>query len=57
MDDTEADIRKRLGWYETDVAPTIEFYRDNPSYNFVYVDGTGTPEAIHEDIVKKLGLM
>jgi len=57
QDDTEVDIRKRLGWYETDVAPTIEFYRDNPNYNFVYVDGTGTPEAIHEDIVKKLGLM
>ena len=57
MDDTEADIRKRLGWYETDVAPTIEFYRDNPNYSFLYVDGERTPEEIHNDIVKKVGLL
>jgi adenylate kinase family enzyme len=57
QDDTEVDIRKRLGWYETDVAPTIEFYRDNPNYNFVYVDGERTPEEIHQDIVKRVGLL
>ena len=57
MDDTEKDIRKRLSWYETDVAPTIEFYRDNPNYNFLYVDGERSPEEIHFDIVKRLGLL
>ncbi len=57
LDDTEKDIRKRLSWYETDVAPTIEFYRDNPNYNFLYVDGERSPEEIHADIVKRLGLL
>jgi hypothetical protein len=57
LDDTEADIRKRLSWYETDVSPTIEFYRDNPYYNFYYVDGERKPEEIHHDIVKKLNLL
>lgn len=57
QDDNEADIRKRLGWYNTDVAPTIEFYRDNANYNFFYVDGERSPEEIHKDIVQKLGLM
>lgn len=57
IDDTETDIRKRLSWYETDVAPTIEFYRDNPNYNFFYVDGERSPEEIHADIVKKVGLL
>jgi adenylate kinase family enzyme len=57
QDDTEADIRKRLGWYETDVAPTIEFYRDNPNYNFLYVDGEKSPEDVHLDIAKKMGLL
>lgn len=56
-DDTEPDIKKRLGWYGADVAPTIEFYRDNPNYNFVYVDGERTKEEIHKDIVEKLGLV
>lgn len=57
IDDNEADIRKRLSWYETDVAPTVEFYRDNPNYNFYYVDGERSPEEIHNDIVKKLNLL
>ena len=57
LDDTEADIRKRLSWYETDVSPTIEFYRDNPYYNFYYVDGERKSEEIHHDIVKKLNLL
>ena len=57
QDDNEADIRKRLGWYETDVAPTIEFYRDNPNYNFLYVDGEKSPEEVHLDIAKKMGLL
>lgn len=57
QDDNEADIRKRLGWYETDVSPTIEFYRDNPNYNFIYIDGERSPEEIHLDIAKKMGLL
>ncbi len=57
LDDNEADIKKRLGWYETDVAPTIEFYRDNPNYNFFYVDGERSTDEVHNDIVKKLGLL
>ena len=57
QDDNEADIRKRLGWYETDVSPTIEFYRDNPNYNFIYIDGEKSPEEVHLDIAKNVGLL
>ena len=57
QDDNEADVRKRLGWYETDVAPTIEFYRDNPNYNFLYIDGERPQEEVHLDIAKKMGLL
>lgn len=57
QDDNEADIRKRLGWYETDVSPTIEFYRDNPNYNFIYIDGEKSPEEVHLDVAKNVGLL
>jgi adenylate kinase len=57
LDDNEEDIKKRLAWYDTDVAPTVEFYRNNREYNFVCIDGERTPNEIHEDIVKKLGLV
>jgi len=29
QDDDEDGIKKRLAWYETDVAPAVEFYRAN----------------------------
>jgi len=57
LDDNEVEIKKRLSWFETDVAPTVDFYRDNPKYNYFQIDGERTPEAIHEDIVKRLGLV
>ena len=57
LDDNEDDIRKRLNWYETDVVPTIEHYRDNPRYHFMEIDGERTPEEIHADIVKRMGLV
>ncbi|MEN9524010.1 MAG: hypothetical protein RL536_79 [Candidatus Parcubacteria bacterium] len=55
-DDGEHEIEKRLAWYETDVAPSIEFYRKNPNANFLDVDGERTIQEIHEDIVKRVGL-
>ena len=57
LDDNEDDIKKRLNWYETDVVPTIEHYRDNPRYHFMEIDGERTPEEIHADIVKRMGLV
>jgi adenylate kinase family enzyme len=56
FDDVEEEIRRRLAWYETDVAPTVDYYRNNPNYNFLTIDGERSVEAIHADIVKKLGL-
>jgi len=55
-DDTEDSIRKRLGWYETDVAPTINYFKSNPLYRCLDIDGERSIEAIHTDIVKRLGL-
>jgi adenylate kinase family enzyme len=55
-DDTREAISRRLAWYETDVAPTVEFYRTNPDYRFLDIKGEGSIEAIHADFMKKIGL-
>jgi adenylate kinase family enzyme len=54
-DDTE-EIKKRLAWYETDVAPAVEYYRTNPRYHFLKIDGERSIEDIHQDIMSRLGL-
>jgi adenylate kinase family enzyme len=55
-DDTPEDINSRLAWYETDVAPSVDFYRNNPNYNFCDVNGDQSVEDVFEDIKKQLGL-
>ena len=55
-DKTDADIEKRLGWYETEVVPVIGYYKADPRYTYAAVDGEKPPEQVHADILKALGL-
>lgn len=54
VDDSPEGIENRLNWFETDVVPAIEYYRNNSKYNFVEVNGEQGKEKVHEDIVSKL---
>lgn len=56
-DDTEEDIKERLSWYEKEVMPTIEYYKNNPNYNYLKINGEKPIDEIHEDIAKKVGLI
>ena len=53
-DDSDEYIRKRLDWFETEVVPVIEYYRDHRDHHFVEVNGEQSIEAVHEDIKKRL---
>ena len=53
-DDTAKDIKARLDWYETDVAPVVEFYRTNPEYHFADISGERSIGEVHADILKNL---
>lgn len=55
-DDNEEDIKKRLDWYETNVVPAINFFKEHTNYKILEVDGEGTAEEIHEQILKGLGI-
>lgn len=56
IDDTKDEIKKRLSWYETDVVPAINFYRDNSRYKFLNINGERSPEEIHKEIIDKINL-
>ncbi|KND51621.1 MAG: adenylate kinase [Parcubacteria bacterium C7867-003] len=56
FDDTDqTKVEKRLNWFDKDVAPAIEFFKNNPDINFYDVDGERPIQEIHLDIVSKLG--
>jgi adenylate kinase len=54
-DDTE-EIKKRLDWYETEVAPVVEWYKGNGSYKFLDINGEQTIEEVHQEIMEKICL-
>ena len=57
-DDGPEQIQNRRTAYETDIVPTVEYYRTNTNskVNFLDINGERTIEEIHQDIVKRIGL-
>lgn len=47
-------IDKRLAWFDSDVVPAIEYYRNRTDYRFIEVNGEQSIEDVHKDIVKRL---
>lgn len=56
-DDTPANMEERLNWYDSKVAPAIEYFRNKPEYLFWDIDGEQSIEAIHQDIINKLNTL
>lgn len=55
VDDLNPEVvAKRLAWYEDDVLPAVDYYRKNPAYNFLEINGEQTPEEVFNDILKGL---
>ena len=48
------EIKKRLDWYDEKVLPVIEYYRGNPRYHFLDINGEQTIEEVHNNIVEKV---
>jgi adenylate kinase len=55
-DDTADAIAKRLAWFESEVLPTINYYKTNPYYNFVEINGEQPIDDVQNEILAKLGL-
>jgi len=54
VDDKEEKINKRLDWYEKDVVPAVKYYKKNPDYVFIKIDGANTVEEVHQEIIEKV---
>jgi len=54
-DDEILKIKKRLEWFDKEVVTAIKFFRDDPYYNVMDINGEQTIDQVHQEIVKKLG--
>jgi len=55
-DDTADYIKRRLDWYEQEVIPTIEFFRNSTDYTILDINGEQPIEKVHQEIVNKINL-
>ncbi len=53
FDDIEEEIDNRLAWFETEVLPTLDFFKNNPDYNYCSVNGEQSIEVVHTEILSK----
>lgn len=53
-DDNEEAINSRFSFYENSVMPAVEYLKSNSGFNYFKVNGEGTIEDIHSNILKAL---
>lgn len=56
LDDNHDDVEVRLNWFDTDVVPAVDFFRESEDYIFHDINGEQTIEQVHADVVKDLQL-
>ena len=54
MDDiNREEIERRLNWFESDVLPAVEYFRNHSKYSFVELDGDQPVEAVQQQLLLK----
>lgn len=48
------NVERRLRWYDTEVMPVLDFFRENALYTVIDVDGARTAEEVHQSIIGEL---
>ena len=50
-DKTKEQMELRSKWFESEVVGAIEFFRNNPKFEFIQIKGDKSIEEVHADIV------
>jgi adenylate kinase family enzyme len=53
-DDNAKDIQARLDWFDKEVAPAVEFYRNKSGYNFIEINGEQDIKAVFKELTDKV---
>lgn len=56
-DDTPDSIEERLTWYREETLPVIGYYRNRLDTAVIDVNGAGTIDEVHEEILKQLKII
>ena len=51
---TEEDIEKRIAWFNRDVIPAIEYFKNDSFYKYIELDGEKTVEEVQKELLSKI---
>jgi adenylate kinase len=54
-DDTKEGLANRFKEYEENVVPAINYFKTNPNYRVLAINGKQSVENVHQDIIRELG--
>ena len=57
LDDDIVGIEKRLDWFEEEVTPVIEFFRNSGHFKYLEVNGEDEIDNVHHNILVASGLL
>jgi len=55
-DDTDEYINNRLDWFDENVVPAMDYFKNDGYATFVDINGEQSIEEVHTDVLKALGL-
>lgn len=55
-DDKIEQIIKRLDWFEKNVCPAMDYFKDNEFYRYISINGEQTIEEVTKEILEKTGI-
>lgn len=55
-DDKHEKIVERLKWFDTDVMPSVNYFKKSGNCTYLHINGHQTIEDVHKDILKALGI-
>ncbi len=53
-DDTEDGINNRMTWFENDVIPCVDYFKNNPNCEVCEINGEQNIEDVHKEIISKI---
>ena len=53
-DDEIENIKRKMNWFDIDVLPVLDFYKNHGGYEFLEINGEQTIEEVHQEIVEKI---
>jgi adenylate kinase len=55
FDDLDIEhIRNKINWFEKEVRPAVDFFRNSSDFNFLMINGEQEIQKIHQDIISQI---